>query len=289
MCRLFGMLAAEPQTGEHWLVRSDRSLLAQSNTSPEHAQKDGWGIAWFDEHARARVELGTGGAYEDGERERFIRVANEARARLVIGHLRHASNPLELPHEQLIGPFNSQPFVNHTTIFAHNGAIPFPNETRPFLGVHEKEVKGVNDSEVLFRLLLRHHQEMNDPFRAYVHAVEDLERVWIAVGRPLVAPYSGLNVLFAPNPDELWAFCLSLGDHGCGLMDPTRPYYQMTYHDEPHRLIVGSEPFDAVPGGYWKTLASGNYLHARRLGEHVEVRTAALPNFTLPTPSIAGA
>jgi len=289
MCRLFGMLATQPQSGEHWLVRSDRSLLAQSNATPETAQKDGWGIGWFDENARVRVERGVGGAFEDGERERFVRVATAAQGTLVLGHLRHASNPLELTREQLIGPFNSQPFETHTNLFIHNGAIPFPNETRPFLGVHEKEVKGVNDSEVLFRLLLRHNEEMHDPFRAYVHAVEDLLRVWIGVGRPLEPPFSGLNVLYSPSPDELWAFCLSTGDHGCGLLDTSRPYYEMCYHDEPRRIIVGSEPFDRTPGGFWKPLPSGRYLHARRLGDHVEVRTAPLPNFTLPTPSMVRA
>jgi predicted glutamine amidotransferase len=289
MCRLLGMLAARPQTAERWLVQTDHSLLAQSNASPETAQKDGWGIAWFDEHGRARVERGLGGAFEEGEREKFVRVAAAADGTLVLGHLRHASNPLHLTHEQLIGPYNSQPFDTHTTLFAHNGAIPFPNETRPFLGFHEKDVKGVNDSEILFHLLLRHNQEMNDPHRAYVRAVEDLLRVWVGVGRPLEPPYSGLNVLFSSGPDELWAFCLSTGDHGCGLLDRDRPYYEMTYHEEPHRLVVGSEPFDRTPGGFWKNLPSGNYLHARRVDDRVEVRTAPLPDFTFPTPPLVRA
>jgi predicted glutamine amidotransferase len=289
MCRLLGMLAVTPQNADHWLVRSDRSLLAQSNASPETAQKDGWGIGWFDEQGRPRVEKGLGGAFEDGERERFVRLSASAQGTLVLGHLRHASNPLGLPREQLIGPLNSQPFDSHTALFAHNGSIPFPNETRPFLGVHEKEVKGVNDSEVLFRLLLRHNEEMQDPFRAFVHTVEDLLRIWVAVGRPLEAPYSGLNVLFAPNPDELWAFCLSLGDHGCGLLDGGRPYYEMTYHQEAHRIVVGSEPFDGTPGPFWKPLPNGHYLHARRLDQRVEVQTAPLPSFTLPNPPMVRA
>ncbi len=289
MCRLLGMLTVEPQTADHWLVRSDRSLLAQSNASPETAQKDGWGIGWFDGQGHARVEKGLGGAFEDGERERFVRAAGEARGTLVLGHLRHASNPLSLPREQLIGPLNSQPFDSHTALFAHNGSIPFPNETRPFLGVHEKEVRGVNDSEVLFRLLMRHNEEMHDPFRAFVHTVEDLLRVWVAVGRPLEAPYSGLNVLFSTSPDELWAFCLSRGDHGCGLLDKSRPYYEMTYHNEGHRVIVGQRAVRPDPGGYWTSLPSGNYLHARRVGDRIEVRTAALPNFELPTPPMVRA
>ncbi|MCI4366079.1 MAG: class II glutamine amidotransferase [Thermoplasmata archaeon] len=289
MCRLFGMLAARPQTAEPWLVHSDRSLLAQSNASPETAQRDGWGIGWFDDGGRTRIERGVGGAFQEGERERFVRVASEANGTLVLGHLRHASNPLHLTPEQLIGPLNSQPFGTHTCLFAHNGAIPFPNETRPFLGVHEKEVLGVNDSEVLFRLLLRHDEEMHDPYRAYVRSVEDLLRIWVAMGRPREPAYSGLNVLFAPNSKEFWAFCLSQGDHGCGLLDPTRAYYEMTYHEEPHRIVVGSEPFDGTPGGYWKSLPTGKYLHAQRVDDRVEVRVAPLPDFTLLTAPLGRA
>jgi predicted glutamine amidotransferase len=280
MCRLLGVVAAKPESAEEWLVRSERSLLTQSNASPETAQKDGWGIGWFAEPNRVRIEKGVGGAFEDGERDRFVRVAAGAWGNVVVGHLRHASNPLGLPHEQLISLVNSQPFGTHTTLFAHNGAIAFPNETRPYLGVHEKEVLGVNDSEVLFRLLLRHYEEIRDPFRAYAHALDDLDRVWIDVGRPRASPYSGLNVLFAPNPQELWAFCYSVGDHGCGLLDRTRPYYEMTYYAEPHRVVVGSEPFDTTPGR-WTPLRSGTFLHATARGTHVTVETGAIPIPTL--------
>jgi predicted glutamine amidotransferase len=276
MCRLFGMIAAEPQTGEAWLVRSDRSLLAQSNASPETAQRDGWGIGWFEPNDRVRIEKGTAGAFEAAERPLFERAAADANGTVVIGHLRRASNPLQLPHDRLVGIENSQPFGTHTTLFAHNGMISFPNETRPYLGVHAPEVKGVNDSEVLFRLLLRHYEEVGDPFRAYVHAVDDLGRVWAEVGRPSVEPYSGLNVLFSNGPSDLWMFALSRGEHGPGLLDRSRPYYQMAYLAEPHRLIVGSEPFDGTPG-LWKPLPSGHYLHARRRDRRIEVEGGEIP------------
>jgi predicted glutamine amidotransferase len=276
MCRLFGLLATNPEPAEPWLVRSDRSLLAQSNQSPEHAQRDGWGIAWFESSGRTRVVKGTGGAFEPTEREAYLAAAAEAHSTLVIGHLRHASNPLRLPHEQLLGLENSQPFGTHTVLFAHNGGIPFPNETRPFLGVHEKEVRGVNDSEVLFRLLVRHQEEIHDPLRSYARAVEDLDRVWIGLGRPAVPPYSGLNVLFSTGPDDLWAFCAYTGEHGGCFFEPGRPYYEMTYRREPNRLVVGSEPFDGERSG-WESLPSGTYLHGSRVGGHVQVETGPIP------------
>jgi predicted glutamine amidotransferase len=274
MCRLFGLLASEPESPEPWLLRSDCSLLRQSNVSPETMQKDGWGIGWYEDGGRARVIKGTGCALE--ERERFEEAVRAASGSLVLGHLRHASNPMNLPRERLIAPENSQPFENHTTLFEHNGAIPFPTETRPFLGVHEPKVRGVNDSEVLFWLLVRNTEETGDPLVGYMHTVEDLVRVWQGMKRPPVAPFSGLNVLFSRHPDELWAFCQWTGDHGSGLFDASRRYYEMTYTATPHRVVVGSEPFDEERG-VWKSLASGTYLHARRLEHRVEVTVGKVP------------
>ncbi len=276
MCRLFGLLTNADDSPVPWLVRSDRSLLRQSNVSPETAQKDGWGIGWFTDGGRARVEKGTGPAYADGERENFEKAAADADGPLVLGHLRHASNPLNLAPEELIGLVNSQPFEAHTVLFAHNGSIPFPNETRPFLGVYEPRIRGVNDSEVLFWLLLRNASEVNDPLAGYVRTVEDLVRVWEALGRPAIPPFSGLNVLFSRGPDELWAFSQWTGDHGTGLFDHERRYYEMTYAATPHRVVVGSEPFDGQPGT-WKSLPSGHYLVARRENGHVTLTTGRTP------------
>ncbi|HTP54295.1 MAG TPA: class II glutamine amidotransferase [Thermoplasmata archaeon] len=276
MCRLFGILSSRAEPAESWLVRSDRSLLAQSNASPETAQTDGWGIGWFTDGGRTRVEKGVGGAFQAGERERFVRAVADASGSLVLGHLRHASNPLGLPHERLIAPENSQPFSTHTTLFAHNGSIPFPNETRPFLGKHEPQVRGVNDSEVLFWLLVRNTEETGDPLGGYVRSVEDLVRVWQGVGRPAGPAFSGLNVVFSRNPEELWAFCLWTGDHGTGLLDDRRRYYEMTYQAHPHRVVVGSEPFDGDRGA-WTSLPGGSYLHARRVGPHVEHTVGRIP------------
>jgi predicted glutamine amidotransferase len=275
MCRLFGLLSATEESPEPWLVRSDRSLLLQSNV-PDHAQKDGWGIGWLSDGGRARVEKGTGCAALDGERERFVQAARDADGPIVLGHLRHASNPLHLPHEQLIGLENSQPFDTHTTLFVHNGGIPFPVETKPFLGLHEPKVKGVNDSEVLFWLLVRNTEEHGDPVTGFARSVEDLVRVWEAMGRPEIPPFSGLNVLFSRGPDELYAFCQWTGDHGEGLLDETRRYFELAYQGNAHRVVVGSEPFDGAKGE-WKSLVSGEFLYARRENGRVRVTTGRTP------------
>ncbi len=270
MCRLFGLLSTRNASAEPWLVDAERSLLAQSHASEETAQRDGWGIGWYTAEGRTQVVRGVRGAYEAGERERFSAAARESRPPLIVGHLRRASNPLGLPAEQLQGPLNSQPFASPGALFAHNGMIPFPRETRPYLGRQAEEVRGVNDSEVLFRLLLRHYEEKGEPLRAYESAIRDLLAVWEQLGRKGAHPFSGLNVLFSPGPQELWAFCLWTGDHGRGLLDPTRPYYEMTYQQTPDRLVIGSEPFDAKTGA-WSPLERGHYLRAVWAGDRIEL------------------
>ena len=269
------MTPAEP-----WLISTDRSLLAQSNANPAMLQPDGWGIAWYPATRSPRIVRGVGGAYEPGERERFVGAARRARGPVVIGHLRHASNPMNLPQRRLIGPENSQPFGHASYLFAHNGSIPHPAETRPRLGKFEEHVQGVNDSEVLFYLLVRHLETLGDPLAAYARTVQDLVEVHRDHGRPGQLPYTGLNVLFSRGPNELWAFCHWQGEHGGGLADTHRPYYQMTYATDTKQLVVGSEPFDSTRND-WRSLTNGSYLLA-----HVQAGLVATK--TGPIPSLGG-
>lgn len=260
MCRLFGLLGSGSNPQE-WLVRSDRSLLAQSHVSEEHAQRDGWGIAWRRPGEPLHLERGIGGAYAPEERERYLAAAAAARGTLVVAHLRHASNPMNLPRSRLIGVENSQPFAHGPLLFAHNGKIALPRETRPLLGALEAAVNGVNDSEVLFYLLAHHLDAGATPPIAYERSIADLRRVWEEQGRPSPEPYTGLNVLLSPGPEELWAFCHWIGEHGPSFFDPERPYYRMAYRVDAQLLLVGSEPFDRRPG--WRSLDNGEFLRAR--------------------------
>ncbi len=276
MCRLLGVLSPVEVSARPWLLDSERSLFAQSNVSRETAQRDGWGIGWFDGDDRIHVQKGVRGAFEAAEKEHFRLVAGSARSRNLIGHLRHASNPMNLPREKLLALVNSQPFDDGRVLFAHNGAIPLPTETRPLLGKLGTRVQGVNDSEVLFWLLVKRFNESGDPLKAYAAARLDLQSVWADHGRPSGGPWSGLNVLFSPLPDELWAFCCYEGDHGHNLCDEGQPYYQMSYQETPAGLVVGSEPFDAHRER-WTPLLNGEFLHGRIHDGKVVVAKGRLP------------
>lgn len=288
MCRLLGLLGSVATPAEPFLVSTDRSLLAQANANPDHLQADGWGIGWYGGRRQPRVEKGTRGAYEGEERTRFVAAAGRAKGPVVVGHLRKASNPLNLPRERLLGFENSQPFQHEGILFAHNGSIPFPSETRELLGKYEARVRGVNDSEVLFWLLVKHTESLGDPLGAYSATVADLVRVWTEKGRPTGGPFSGLNVIFTRGPNELWAFCLWHGDHEGGIIDRARPYYQMAYVADAKVALVGSEPFDSHRSD-WKSLANGSYLAAHAAHGLVGIKTGPIPALaatlaTTPSP-----
>ncbi len=262
MCRLLGVLSPDELSARPWLLDSARSLYSQSNVTPETAQMEGWGSGWFDSEGRIHVQKGIRGAFEPSEKQHFRLIAGSARSRNLVGHLRHASNPLNLPREQLLALVNSQPFEDGQTMFAHNGSIPLPTETRELLGPFDAEVKGVNDSEVLYWLIQKHYHDSGDALDAFVRSRKDLISVWERHGRPEGGPWSGLNVLFAPMPDELWAFCCYHGEHGHNLCDEGQPYYQMSYQETPTGLVIGSEPFDSHREN-WNELPNGHFLRGR--------------------------
>ena len=276
MCRLFGVLSDPPVPAKRWLIETDRALLHLANVAPEARQGDGWGIAWYDAARKIHVDKGIGCADDPHEREEFIASAGRSEGPLVLGHLRKASNPLSLPIEPLHALVNSQPFVHGSTIFIHNGAIPLPTETRPLTGRYQGQIRGINDSEVLFYLLLRHLDESVDPTEAYSRTVTDLRQVWTQSGRTKPHPFSGLNVVFSRGPHELWAFCLSLGEHGTGLLDESCPYYEMTYFAERGRVVVASETLDTARAD-WKPLPNGHYLVAQSDRGEVRWRTGPIP------------
>jgi predicted glutamine amidotransferase len=276
MCRLLGVLSPEEVSARPWLLDSERSLFVQSNVTPETAQRDGWGIGWFDTEGRIHVQKGIHGAFEPSEKEHYRLIAGTAKSRNLIGHLRHASNPLQLPREQLLSLVNSQPFEDGQTLFGHNGSIPLPTETRKLLGSLAPRVQGVNDSEVLYWLLVKHYRDSGDPLAAFAATCHDLTTVWEQNGRPGSGPWSGLNVLFAPLPDELWAFCRYHGEHGTNLCDDGQPYYQMCYQETPTGLVVGSEPFDSHRER-WNALPNDQYLHGRIVDGRIVLEKGEMP------------
>ena len=142
MCRMFGVVSAEPVSPRELLRDAPRSLRALSREHP-----DGWGVAlrtaddWM-------IHRGTTCA---ADCVRFNELAGEAR--LVLAHVR----------QKTVGPTaiaNTHPFRRGPFVFAHNGTI---KDVAALVARSSPErlaqIEGDTDSERLFAFVMTHVDE----------------------------------------------------------------------------------------------------------------------------------
>jgi glutamine amidotransferase len=141
MCRLLAIASSERIDFKIVLREAPRSLAALSR---EH--RDGWGIAVFDEEAKAwTLDKGVLCAHDD---ERFHRLAVGSRGVVLVSHIRQKT----VGDTSLV---NTHPFERGRWVFAHNGTV----KDVPWLrgrASHARlaEVHGETDSEILFAWVL---------------------------------------------------------------------------------------------------------------------------------------
>jgi hypothetical protein len=153
--------------------------------------------------------------------------------------------------------------------------IPHPETTRQRLGRFRDRIQGVNDSEVLFWLIAPIWIDRTTPRRPSEVRSPDLWDDWRSEGAGAPGPYSGLNVGLSHGTDDLWAFCLSRGDHGTGFFAVDSRYYDLVYRADSDRVLVASEPTDLEEG--WKPVGNGRYTHADRTASGIQVESGAIP------------
>ena len=198
MCRLFGMLAAEPITAQFWLLGAPDSVLDQSHRNP-----DGTGLAHY-VGREPMLEKHPIAAHEDRE---FATEARQVHSHLIVAHIRHATRGE--PRLE-----NTQPFVHGSLVFAHNGTIDGLDDLPTSLGL----LLGDTDSERYFTLLRCHLGEASDTFTGIQKTVE-----WIKEN----CSYTSLNFLLAdgdslyavrfPDDEELYVRHLEPGEDLCGV------------------------------------------------------------------------
>ncbi len=249
MCRLFAQVAPTAAKACDLLVDSPFSLLKQSNFDRGNLQKDGWGIAHFGNHGKPSVSKSAGAPYE--ESARFEKAAHGAVSRLVIGHIRAASNPKGLPPRRLLSRANAQPFTDGTWVFAHNGTLEIPDEVAARLGPLRRGLKSDNDSEVYFWQFIKFLRRTKDPVEALRRCVREDWELWntARLRHPeKKVPYTSLNVV-AGNGKRLIAFChfTPRPEATWGVCNPTQPWPVMCFSRREGRLIVASENLDRGP------------------------------------------
>jgi predicted glutamine amidotransferase len=241
VCRLFGQLTPASASATPFLIDSPRSLLKQA--APEHEQTDGWGIS-----AGLTVTKEAKAAHESA----LYRKAAQAKAPVIVAHLRAASNPQKLPREKLLTLENTQPFTDGQWVFAHNGTVYAVTDKR-----WAKDWRGRNDSEFYFWLWRQGLAKKKDPIEAFRYAVEELRSTGME------KPYTSLNAIVTDGR-SLYALCHSraAGMFKNALFEPGQPWQVMSWRFDAaaERLLVASEPVD--DSKEWKRLGPDQYLAA---------------------------
>lgn len=269
MCRLFGMLSAKTTNTSRYLLDDPCSIYAQSNVDPNRRQGDGWGIGFYMDNIPKAIKSEKP-VYV--EHEKFASAVQAANSRIVIAHVRRASNPRGLPRERLISVENSQPFSHDRYVFVHNGTIRIPDEVADCLGEWKSMIKGVNDSEVYFWYITRHMVECATFPEAMRRFQDDLSVLWQSAKKKSTydRPYVGLNVLFSDGK-ALHAYCKydREDESEVSICLKDEPVLQMSYLSDPTRLIVASEKTNHEEK--WRALKSGELLTGQTVGGNIEI------------------
>lgn len=277
MCRIVARLSVAAQSSGDLLWGDRCSLLAQSLADPGRLQRDGWGVGLW----RGRSWYLTRRARPIFHDRSMVEQLAAARTTTVLAHVRQASNPLGLPSYRLLRPSNCRPFQDGRWLFAHNGTLLIVRDVLQALGHDRWRVRSDNDSEALFRWLMRYMEDdpRRDPSRAIPAMVAGLWGLWRRCARrypALAAPCSLLNIVLTDG-ERLWACCYEARPHrrsSRALCARWVPFVQMAFRPGRRDLAVASEPTGASPD--WRPLPHGHLLIASRTSRRIEWRLQAL-------------
>lgn len=252
MCRLLGLISTKPRSAERYLLRSECSLLRQAVLGE---QGDGWGVGFYSEEG-LKVFRSEKPVYT--EVDVFEETSRKAEGSIVIAHVRKASNPRGLKRDLLISVDNSQPFYHHNCLFAHNGTINIPDELTRRLGARAGLIRGVNDSEVYFHLLLSLVEGNGGDVVSAIRCVEGF--LWRVFREERVAkwsaPFTSLNAILSDG-EKLYAFVRYMPSSGQSLCYGDSPVFEMCYREDESGLVVASERVDSEG---WARLENNSLL-----------------------------
>lgn len=254
MCRMLDLISAKPRSAEKYLLRCECSLLRQAILGE---QGDGWGIGFYSDEG-LKVFKSEKPVYE--EVDSFERFSKEAEGRIVIAHVRKASNPRGLRRSLLISPDNSQPFHHKNYLFVHNGTINMPDEVASGLGERASLIRGLNDSEVYFHLLLSLVDSNNGDV---ISAIKETEaKLWESFrgkrASEFDAPFTSLNTILSDG-EKLYAFVRYMPNSRRSICYGDSPVFEMCYREDETGLVVASERVDSER---WVRLGDGSVLVA---------------------------
>ncbi len=235
MCRLFGAAASAPIDVSFELLRSDNSILRQSER-----HDSGWGSAYYSPAGEPDVRRFPEAAHAA---EAFDEVTS-GRSRLIMVHVRRATiGDLKLE--------NTHPFAEGRYTFCHNGTILKASNLVPLA---DRAPRGDTDSERFFNLLMTGF-ELDDVIGSLRRTVE---RVCDE------CRFSALNFLFCDGKRlygyRFGVYRLFALARGLDLEADTQTHYRLRIerpHGE-HVVLVSSEKLDGRPE--WTELGQDELL-----------------------------
>ncbi|GAB4030403.1 MAG: hypothetical protein Fur0012_06230 [Elusimicrobiota bacterium] len=274
MCRMFSVISSGKDISSealYFLRESEKSLLAQACGDSKRPQKDGWGTAFF---KAGMLSIKKSPMPASANKGKEI-LSFSASGNVFMAHIRDASNPRRLPYKKLISMENTQPFSGRGLAFCHNGTLCIPDAVAENLGSLKKNIKGLNDSEVLFWQIIKSLEAYGDPITALKMAVDEIETVWISVKKSYASkginvPYRGLNIILA-YPDSIYAMCL-YGPQSVkkeAILTPGWPWGNLAYRMENDFFVISSEPLDSAG---WLSLYSGELLSVTKNKGQLKLR-----------------
>lgn len=241
MCRLYALRANEPTKVECSLVHAQNALMVQSQQDLAGlSHTHGWGVATYEGY-EPHIERQAWAAYHG---EHFRRAAARIFAPTVLAHVRRAT----------VGPpaiENTHPFTSGPWAFIHNGTVPHFDQLRPAMLAlttpeHRAAIRGVTDSEHIFRLFLSLHDRQLE--KSLLEVVRDGVRQVVAWCRDIDRDAKiGLNIIMTDGVSLIgtrWGRSLYYTERD-GVYDCEICGFPHVHHD-PNRsycaLVVASEP-----------------------------------------------
>ncbi len=282
MCRLFAQVSPDPASAAEYLLASERSLFKQARANPKNLQKDGWGIGHFTASGRVAIEKSPLPVYR--QKTAFTAAVGRARSRVVVGHIRAASNPRGIAAQKLVSKANTHPYTDGRWIFAHNGTLQIPDEVARALGPLARNVRSQNDSEVYFWQFLKFLEKTGSPAAAFKACIAEDWWLWARCKRNhpgKAAPYTSLNAV-AASAHGVHILCHASKPSRWRACNPSQPWYVMSFAERNGKIVIGSENLDA---GRWTRLRPPEILSVEiRKGElEVARRKIDLPRWVKKT------
>lgn len=272
MCRLFGFISIKPSNAKEFLIDSKCSLYTQSYIDENNKQSDGWGIAYY-KNSESIIYKSENPIYN--EKDKFLSILNIISSKIILAHIRKASNPKQLPIEKLLTIENVQPFHYKKYVFIHNGTINIPDYVISELGSFKKMIKSLNDSETYFWYIIKKlEEEKLNLDEALIDFEKFLWDKWNLIDhKKFNNPYSSLNSIFSDGK-KIYAICKYNENDGTSLCFKDKPYFEMCFKANKDFLIVSSEKMDNSKE--WKALKNNEFLIAQIIDKEIDFQVSKI-------------